>query len=360
MYIPPHCHRGFGPPSSFVQRQPHSHFFTGGSYEVPQIFLGLIGAITSSLILISGETQVFAQRETSSAPSVDMRSNQPKKGKIRIAIIPQDNQRGWTKDIMVAELETALTGGRFDILSRDSLNSIIAEQKLANSDLADPNTAIKVGRLSSAQYIIVAKCVSIDVKEGGINIGGFGRREKRMTTKVNLQLINAETGSVIKSENYDASDVTASTRVGSFGGNTADAPGQESFAKMMKTFAQRFAEVVSLEVPFETTVAMVRDGQVIIRSGSADGIQEGVQFDVILEGEPIRDVDGTILERITNRVATLRAAKVSEKVTYCDFLQTFDPKSKVADPTPDLGRIQTDMTVRQVARITAQPTRRNK
>jgi hypothetical protein len=129
---------------------------------------------------------------------------------------------------------------------------------------------------------------------------------------------------------------------------------------MMKTFAQRFAEVVSLEVPFETTVAMVRDGQVIIRSGSADGIQEGVQFDVILEGEPIRDVDGTILERITNRVATLRAAKVSEKVTYCDVLQTFDPKSKVADPTPNLGRIQTDMTVRQVARITAQPTRRNK
>ncbi|MFQ3590508.1 MAG: CsgG/HfaB family protein, partial [Chloracidobacterium sp.] len=273
--------------------------------------------------------------------------------------IPQDNQRGWTKDIMVAELETALTGGRFDILSRDSLNSIIAEQKLANSDLADPNNAIQVGRLGSAQYIIVAKCVSIDVKEEGISVGGFGQRKKKMTSKVNMQLINAETGSVIKSENYDASDATTSTQVGSLGSSSSDAPGQESFTKMMKTFAQRFAEVVSLEVPFETTVAMVRDGQVIIRSGSADGVQEGIQFDVILEGEPIRDADGTILERITNRVATLRAAKVSEKVTYCDVVQTFDPNSKVADPTPNLGRIQTDMTVRQVARTpNAQPPRR--
>ncbi len=323
-----------------------------------KFFLALI--VGGCLLAVIGGTHVFAQRQTSSSPANDMRSNQPKKGKIKVAIIPQDNQRGWTKDIMVAELETALTGGRFDILSRDSLNSIIAEQKLANSDLADPNNAIKVGRLGSAQYIIVAKCVSIDVKEGGVSIGGFGRREKKMTTKVNMQLINAETGSVIKSENYDASDATTSTQVGSFGGNTADAPGQESFTKMMKTFAQRFAEVVSLEVPFETTVAMVRDGQVIIRSGSADGVQEGIQFDVILEGEPIRDADGSILERITNRVATLRATKVSEKVTYCDVVQTFDPNSKVADPTPNLGRIQTDMTVRQVARMTAPPPRRNK
>ncbi|MGQ9897218.1 MAG: CsgG/HfaB family protein [Acidobacteriota bacterium] len=323
-----------------------------------KFFLALI--IGGGLLLAAGEGQVFAQRQTSSSPANDMRSNQPKKGKIKVAIIPQDNQRGWTKDIMVAELETALTGGRFDILSRDSLNSIIAEQKLANSDLADPNNAIKVGRLGSAQYIIVAKCVSVEVKEGGINIGGFGRREKKMTSKVNMQLINAETGSVIKSENYDASDTTASTRVGSFGGNTADAPGQESFTKMMKTFAQRFAEVVSLEVPFETTVAMVRDGQVIIRSGAADGVQEGIQLDVILEGEPIRDADGTILERITNRVATLRAAKVSEKVTYCDVVQTFDPNSKVPDSIPNLGRIQTDMTVRQVARIAPQPPRRNR
>lgn len=314
--------------------------------------------MTSSLLIaMLIPTTVFAQRQTSSPPSTSMRDNQPKKGKIRIAIIPQDNQRGWTKDIMVAELETALTGGRFDILSRDSLDSIIAEQKLANSDLADPNNAIKVGRLGSAQYIIVAKCVSVDVKEGGINIGGFGRREKKMTTKVNMQLINAETGSVIKSENYDASDSTASTRLGNLGGNTSDAPGQESFTKMMKTFAQRFAEVVSLEVPLETTVALVRDGQVIIRCGAADGVKEGVQFDVILEGEPIRDVDGTILERITTRVATLRAAKVSERVTYCDVVQTYDPNSKAADPTPNLARIQTDMTVRQVARTAALPPR---
>lgn len=319
----------------------------------------LSALITSGLFisLLTG-APAFGQRQTSNAPSAGMRDNQPKKGKIRVAIIPQDNQRGWTKDIMVAELETALTGGRFEILSRDSLNSIIEEQKLANSDLADPDNAIKVGRLGSAQYIIVAKCVSVDIKEGGINIGGFGRREKKMTTKINMQLINAETGSVIKSENYDGSDSTASTQVGSLGGNTSDAPGQESFTKMMKTFAQRFAEVVSLEVPFETTVAMVRDGQVIIRCGAADGVQEGVQFDVILEGEPIRDADGTILERITTRVATLRAAKVSERVTYCDVVQTYDPNSKAADPAPNLARIQTDMTVRQVARTTAPPPRR--
>ncbi len=312
------------------------------------------GAVLSA----TADVAALAQRQTSGAPSSSMRDNKPQKGKIKVAIIPQDNQRGWTKDIMIAELETALTGGRFDILSRDSLNSIIAEQRLANSDLADPSNAIKVGRLGSAQYIIVAKCVSIDVKESGLAIGGFGRREKRMTAKVNMQLINAETGSVIKSENYDASDATTSSQIGSLGSSNSDAPGQESFTKMMKTFAQRFAEVVSLEVPFETTVALVRDGQVIIRSGAADGVQEGVQFDVILEGEPIRDADGSILERITSRVATLRAAKVSEKVTYCDVVQTYDPNSKAADPTPNLGRIQTDMTVRQVAKAAVAPSRR--
>ncbi len=314
--------------------------------------------VGSLLFLAFASTTMLAQRQTGNSPSSSLHENKPKKDKIKVAIIPQDNQRSWTKDIMVAELETALAGGRFEVLSRDSLDSIIAEQKLANSDLANPNNAIKVGRLGSAQYIIVAKCVSVDVKEGGINIGRFGRREKKMTAKINIQLINAETGSVIKSENYDASDSTASTQLGSLGGNTSDAPGQESFTKMMKTFAERFAEVMSLEVPFETTVAMVRDGQVIIRSGSGDGVKEGIQFDVIIEGEPIRDADGTILDRIFNRVATLRAVKVSERITYCDVMQTYDPNTKMADPAPNLARIQTDMTVRQVARITTPPPRR--
>jgi curli biogenesis system outer membrane secretion channel CsgG len=295
----------------------------------------------------------FAQRKSGgTTPASDApKDAKPKKGgKITVAVIPQDNQRSWTKDIMVAELETALAGGRFNILSRDSLNSVISEQKLANSDLADPSAATSVGKLLSAQYVIVAKAVSIDVKESSIGFGGIGTKEKKMTVKVNMQLINAETGALIKSENYDGNDKTSSTQAGSFG-NNADAPGQESFTKMMSGFAKRFAEVVSLQVPIETTVALVKDGQVIIRTGSAEGVQPGVDFEVILEGEPIRDSDGTILDRVVSKVAVIRASKVNEKVTYCDIIQTYDPNSKSADAAPNAGRIQTDFTVRQVPKV---------
>lgn len=317
-------------------------------------------AVGGMLFGISDAT--FAQRKSGgTTPASDApKDAKPKKGgKITVAVIPQDNQRGWTKDIMVAELETALAGGRFNILSRDSLNSVISEQKLANSDLADPSAATNVGKLLSAQYVIVAKAVSIDVKESSVGFGGFAQKEKKMTVKVNMQLINAETGALIKSENYDGSDKTSSTAVGSFG-NNADAPGQEAFTKMMKGFAQRFAEVVSLQVPIETTVALVKDGQVIIRTGSAEGVQPGVDFEVILEGEPIRDSDGTILDRVVSKVAVIRAAKVNEKVTYCDIITTFDPNSKAADAAPNAGRIQTDFTVRQVPKVSTPPVKKGK
>ncbi len=318
-------------------------------------------AVGGMLFGISDAT--FAQRKSGgSTPASDApKDAKPKKGgKITVAVIPQDNQRGWTKDIMVAELETALTGGRFNILSRDSLNSVLKEQSLANSDLADPAAATNVGKLLSAQYVIVAKAVSVDIKESSVGFGGFAQKEKKMTVKINMQLINAETGALIKSENYDGSDKTSSTAVGSLGSNNADAPGQEAFTKMMSGFAKRFAEVVSLQVPIETTVALVKDGQVIIRTGSAEGVQPGNDFEVILEGEPIRDSDGTILDRVVSKVAVIRASKVNEKVTYCDIVQTFDPNSKAADAAPNAGRIQTDFTVRQVPKVAPPPVKKGK
>jgi curli biogenesis system outer membrane secretion channel CsgG len=312
----------------------------------------LVWATAFGLVCAAADATAFAQRKSGADQKASdaLKDAKPKKGgKITIAVIPQDTQRTWTKDIMIAELETAFTGGRFSVLSRDSLNQVLQEQRLANSDLADPNAAINVGKLLSAQYVIVAKVVSLDVKESGVSIGGFGQKEKKMTCKVNMQLINAETGALVKSENYDGMDKASAARLAGVGNSDVAAPGQESFTKMMQGWARKFSEVVSLQVPLETTVALVKGNQVIVRTGSADGVQPGVEFEVFLEGEPIRDADGTILDRVTQKVAVIRASDVKDKVTYCDIVQTFDQKG-ATDPSPNPSRIATDYTVRQIAK----------
>lgn len=316
-----------------------------------------------SLCLMCSTVPTLAQRQGGQdKPADNLKDAKAKKGgKIKVAVIPQDRERQWTKDITVASLEDALvSGGRFAVLSRSELDSVMREQQFSNSDLVDPNAAVRIGKALAAQYVIIAKCVSLENKEksGGFGFGGINvnQKTKTMTTSVQMQLIDTESTQIIESKSYTDKVENKSTQTSS-GGNETDAPGQDAYRDLMVKFAKDFADRLSLSIPIEALVVLVKNNQVAIDAGSEKAVTEGLEFEVILEGEPIRDSAGNVLSYDTTKIGRIRAVRVEPKLAWCDVVETYDASGR-PEAAANVGKIQRDYVCKQVAKAGAPPKKK--
>jgi curli biogenesis system outer membrane secretion channel CsgG len=295
-----------------------------------------------------------AQRMESPAPADSLAKATPiKGGRIKIAVIPQDPvpNRGWTKDIMMASLEDAVvTAGRFDVLSRSELNAVLAEQKFANSDLVDPSAAVKVGKALSAQYVVIIRAVSLELKNGGYTFGGIGKKSVAMNANVQIQLINTETTQIVDSKTYSAKKENSIAVLGEEPAGTpqnqVQAPGENEFRVLVQGFATDFANRLSAAIPIEASVVIVKNNLIGIDAGAEKAVKPGVRFEVAVEGEVIKDAAGNVLSHDSTKVGVIRVVRVEPKMSWCELIQSFDP-SGTPDPTPNLTRVQRDDEVRQ-------------
>lgn len=310
----------------------------------------------ASLVVLPSTTQ--AQRETSQDKPADNLSQATAKkgGKIKVAVIPQDRERKWTKDIMMSSMEDAIVGsGRFAVLSRSELDAVLGEQKLASTDLVDPTAAVNIGKALSAQYVLIIRTVSLENKAGGLSIGGYGKKTNTMNCNVQMQLIDTETTQIVESKTYSDKVSTSSTQVGDLGASANDAPGQDAYRTMVATFTTDFVNRLSNSIPIEASVVLVKGNLVALDGGAEKAMKAGVQFEITQEGEPIRDSAGKVLSYDTTKIGIVRVTRVEPKLAWCEVVQTFDAAG-TPDATPNATRILRDFTAKQMAQPIATPT----
>ena len=305
--------------------------------------------------LISGICPAWlsAQRLESPAPADSLAKAKPiKGGRIKVAVIPQDPvpSRGWTKDIMMASLEDSLVAvGRFDVLSRSELNAVMTEQKFANSDMVDPSAAVKLGKALSAQYVIIIRAVSLELKQGGYTFGGMGKKSVAMNTNVQMQLIDTETTQIIESKTYSGKKENSIAVLGEEPGqqqNQVQVPGENEFRTLVQGFATDFVNHLSAAIPIEASVVIIKGNLIGIDAGAEKAVKTGVRFEVTLEGEPIKDAAGNILSHDTTKIGVIKVVRVEPKMSWCELVQSFDPGG-AADATPNINRVQRDDEVKQ-------------
>lgn len=105
-------------------------------------------------------------------------------------------------NMMVTELHKA---GIFMLLERERLDDIAKEQKLSQSGLVDPSTALKLGKIAGAQYIItgaVTLCYYSE-KASGFMLPILGSSAKAKTAYVvlDIRIIDVETSEIVYSSN---------------------------------------------------------------------------------------------------------------------------------------------------------------
>jgi hypothetical protein len=307
--------------------------------------IALSAAIVLSIVA-AGNSQRLSGQDTSA-----------KGGKPRIVVLATGaGDAAWTQDITAASLEDALTqSGRFELITKGRRDALLSEQGFNNSDLVDPKQATRVGKLLSAKYIIVGNALDVSsakrkVPRSGLS-GALGRVginsgdeiSTDVKAKVQIQLIDAETGVVKLSRSYEEK-----TRKDAISKSSSDSDKlQSGYRDVMEQIASKFAQEFGTSVPTEGLVVLVRGGRVALDIGGDQSVQVGQEFEVYTQDEPIKNAAGEVLSYVTTKYALLRIASVEPKLSWATVVQTYDANGS-ADPQPQLDRIKVNYAVKQV------------
>lgn len=252
----------------------------------------------------------------------------------------------YTSPAMASAVTDALVkSGKYNVLARAQLDKVLAEQSLNNSDLVDPKAAQKVGRLLGAKYVVVGSLISVAFQPGFLT-------KDKYETKVQIQLIETETGSIKVSDSFEAVQSKLGMPRDPATGTLTVAAGIECFENNLKSIAQQFVDRLNLLTPLEGYIVQIEGNRVAINLGAASGVKVGNEFIVFAEGKSIKDpVTGETLSVQKTNLARLVVTAVEPKLAWTTVVATYSPKADVpiagemVDLVPPPGLIEPAMAV---------------
>lgn len=189
-------------------------------------------------------------------------------------------------EVLAQEIGAALAAaGRIAVVEREMLDKLLSELNLGASQLADPETALKLGRILSARLIVTGSLIAVP---GGLRLA--------------LRVIDPETSAVKLTQADEFGPTRSLTTVGrQFGG----------------TLAQR----LRVDYPLKGRIAAVEDGaQVIVDLGSRHGITPGTRMAIVADGDPIV-VNGRTIGHKKRRIGALEVTNVEERLSYAKLTE---------------------------------------
>ena len=198
-------------------------------------------------------------------------------------------QRDGFSTVLTTQLTDLLnSSGRVQVVERILIERLLEELNLGTSELADKETALKLGRVLAAKLI-------------GTGSFLFAQDE----AFINLRLIDTETSAIPK------------IIVKPF--NTL-----KSFDKTAYQLNREILKAIILKYPLQGYVAQVTDDQVIINLGSKQGVVLRTRFDVIEEQKPIK-FKGKLLRRSPKSVARIEVLQVEPDLSIARILNKERP-----------------------------------
>lgn len=105
-------------------------------------------------------------------------------------------------------LDSIVNTGLFNVVERSKLKSIMVEQGFSGSGMVDPATAVKMGKLSGAKYLMTGKIISADAQTKEFRGYGVTTRTTIFHLKVNTRIFDTKTGRIVFSVSEDAEETS--------------------------------------------------------------------------------------------------------------------------------------------------------
>jgi hypothetical protein len=203
---------------------------------------------------------------------------------------------------------------RFSLIERKRIQSAIAEQNVGSSDRINPATAVKVGKLLGADYLIIVAVNEWTPKKSGYGAGPFG--EAKAEVALSFRVINATSGELTFSSTERATAESWNFVVGG-----KKAPITYSLQSCLNKGAYRLATSLKTQ-PWRGSVAEIKGTKIYINAGSNRGLTTGMKLTILSKGEPVIDPEtGLPLGNDTEAIGTLTVTLVNETLSIAVISQ---------------------------------------
>jgi curli biogenesis system outer membrane secretion channel CsgG len=155
--------------------------------------------------------------------------------KPRIAILEiknkADNQYWWhgggeaAQDVFITEL---VKSGKFRVVERERIAAIMQEKGLNLSGDVDPSTAMQIGKLLGAEYLLAGAVTEYGEEQSDVRTPGFrgipgvSVGKKTFTAAINARVFDVSTGEIVWADEARAETGSAKVFVGGAGGGSND------------------------------------------------------------------------------------------------------------------------------------------
>lgn len=254
-------------------------------------------------------------------------------------------------ELMINKL---VSDGTYRVVDRQMLDSILKEQNLSVSDRADPNTAIKIGKILACDAMIVGTVTKFGFESKSVNVGGaasmasgyipyvgglgalsgLGSRKSKVNVAVSARIIDTATGEILGVAEGTGMSSRSGTSLGVIDVDSSDFSSSiagEATYQAVNTLATQI-NALSTKIPDNQSIANkdvqgkiadVTGNQVILNVGKINGLSVGDSLQVERVIKTVKDpVSGKVLKEVTGTVAVIKLTQVENDNATAEIVKS--------------------------------------
>jgi len=220
------------------------------------------------------------------------------------------------EDMYQSLVSTLVQDGKFIVVERQQLGTVLRELNLHESGLIEPSTVIEMGHMTGSQYTFIGNIVSAEV----IPFTNYLYHAIKAKIKLNYKIIDNRTGRLIKSEVLVGSASTNDVRGGS-------RQARVLVSKAVADVCEKVMKRISTLNPLDIAIVQIDGEDVYINIGDTDGVKKGdIIFAYQLGKELIDPKSGDVLGNTEKQIGKMKVKAVYEKYSICEIK---DGKKKI-------------------------------
>lgn len=189
-------------------------------------------------------------------------------------------ERSGMSAVFSAELTRYLnSSGRVKVVERALMDRLLSELNIGSSELADPATALKLGKVLAAKLIVTGSMI-----------------HQPQSTAISFRLIDTETSAIPQ------------TTIKQLGPKSV-------FDQELFQYNREILKTVITKYPLRGFIVSATDNEAVINIGSVQGVVPGTAFDLLEETKPI-EFKGKTLRSAPKIVGQLEVVRVEPDLAY--------------------------------------------
>lgn len=246
--------------------------------------------------------------------------------KVRVAIMDfQDNSQngapaGAIRDMLAGELSKIPL---FSVIERGQLSDIAQEQRMSMQGLTDASTNVAPSRIKAAQYLIAGSITQYHYQASGGAVpvpvpifGGVAVASEEAHVTVDLRVIDTTTSEVIMTSRQtgvaNQSQGGLVTAYGGFGtGKVGGLLSQATYKAVSRLVSDLQEKLLGDRGTYGILTASTKE--VVCNMGSLNSaVKKGDRFVAYRKGQPIRDLDGSVIGTDKLYLCTFQITAIEE------------------------------------------------